>query len=955
MHERLRHTLLAKWAAIVCTYPKTVLVTAVLIAAASIAVTVGYLTFQPDRNDLLSRKLDWNKRFIALNKQFKGNDDLIIGVLIPQTVDGDAVARDFLDELGARLTVGTDVISEVYWRVHLGEISPKMLMTLSEEDFAARVETLKSSPVILNATSIDKLLENVSNEILGALSQLNQTKAKPAEGTGEEKGGVGSGVGSGVGEGIPPAYQEQVDAFMSLMKVIERGFEGRPVGDLLDRITLGEKPYEYLVSDDKQMLFMFVEPKLDHDAIDAYIPTIEFVRGSMDELKSKAEYQKIEAGVTGIAVIESDETLVSISDSTRCSIIAISMITLLVILAFHSWRMPLLAVLSLLLGVAWSFGFLTLAIGHLQVLSVVFTVILLGLGIDFGIHLISAYELVRTDCEDGGEGCVKAMQQTMQVAAPGIITGAVTTSVAFAATLLTDFQGMAEMGLIAGVGILLCLIVMLSVLPALIRLFRPQLKHIKPHHERILNFHGLDWVTAFTRKPILTIAFSAVIMIPAGMQALKVPFDYNLQHLQPEGVEPVVWQNHINEHHQAILSAVSVTKDLEQAKAWTRALQEAETVASLGGIAGIFPEQIEKKKEVLDELRAKLGDQLTDHPPAAEKAPEAQSISLRLSGFQFLLRQASNNQAVKDNPVFVDLIGKISKQITQANQAVHDAMNGGTSEERSEKLHETFIKWRVESIEQIEGALEEREMRPEDLPMVLRRDGVSITDDVKYAIRIFPKEDIWQPEHLTAFIEELREIDPKVTGVPVQLYESSLLIQTSYANAGIYALLAVFVLVLIDFRNVIDAVLTLLPVLFGFVGMFAMMQLFGVPINLANIIVLPLLFGVGVDCGVHIMHRFRQTPELDPPGLALGTGKGILMTTLTTMIGFGTMMLAHHRGIQSLGFVLAVGMGITMIGCVLFMPSVLTLYRRFIKKRSAVEVEIPKSLIREHEQTHQSD
>ncbi len=172
----------------------------------------------------------------------------------------------------------------------------------------------------------------------------------------------------------------------------------------------------------------------------------------------------------------------------------------------------------------------------------------------------------------------------------------------------------------------------------------------------------------------------------------------------------------------------------------------------------------------------------------------------------------------------------------------------------------------------------------------------------------------------------------------VQIYESGALIWRSYLWAGLYALLAVYVIVAFDFQSFSDAMLSLVPVAVGFALTFAAMYLAGVAINPANIIVLPLMFGIGVDSGVHILHRYRQAPYDQPPGMTAGTGKGITLTSLTTMIGFGALLLARHRGIASLGFVLAVGIGLTLIACWTIMPAWLELRNRRRRRRAASPV-----------------
>ena len=162
----------------------------------------------------------------------------------------------------------------------------------------------------------------------------------------------------------------------------------------------------------------------------------------------------------------------------------------------------------------------------------------------------------------------------------------------------------------------------------------------------------------------------------------------------------------------------------------------------------------------------------------------------------------------------------------------------------------------------------------------------------------------------------------------MQILESSRLITTAYQMAAFYALIAVAVILLLDFRSIIDAALAITPVFIGFIGVFGVMGLAGMQVNFANLMVLPLIFGIGVDAGVHVLHRWRERPDAMPAGLVGGTGQAITMTMATTIIGFGALLVAEHRGIRSLSIVMVTGLAITWLACMLVLPAALRLRGR---------------------------
>jgi len=574
-------------------------------------------------------------------------------------------------------------------------------------------------------------------------------------------------------------------------------------------------------------------------------------------------------GLTGIPILDADETRVCLRDSTICSLLAVGVIGLLLYICFHGWQLPLLTVLSLAMAIAWTFGYLTLVIGHLQLLSIVFTVILLGLGIDFGIHLVSRFELVRHHHGPGPEGFRLALVDTMQSTGPGMLTGALTTAVAFGTTVFTDFRGVAEMGHIAGVGVLLCLLSMVTVLPALLRLFHFRLDQVVPVDQRWVDLHTYGWLGPLVRRPLATMLIALVVIVAAGWVLPRTRFDNNLTNLYPKRMPSIAWQQRISEHSDlAIWYGVSVTDDLEEARRRVDLFRALPEVADVGGVGMLWPADEGQKLEMIGALRRDFGDLLDARP----RPPPS-------------------------------LLGRV----TGADDLFH-------------QLHEG-------AREQVRRALSPRPLVVEELPRIARRNAVS-ADGKLFLVKVYPREDIWDPAKLGRFVSGLRGIDPLVTGSPIQVHESGILMRDTYRKAGLVALVAVLLVVLVDFGSVVDAICCLLPVLVGFLCMFAVMWMADVPVNPANIIVLPLMFGIGVDSGVHIMHRFRASPHHEPVGLSHGAGKGVVLTSLTTIVGFAALMAARHRGIQSLGFVLAVGIALTLVACLTVMPAVLTLRRR---------------------------
>jgi predicted RND superfamily exporter protein len=213
-------------------------------------------------------------------------------------------------------------------------------------------------------------------------------------------------------------------------------------------------------------------------------------------------------------------------------------------------------------------------------------------------------------------------------------------------------------------------------------------------------------------------------------------------------------------------------------------------------------------------------------------------------------------------------------------------------------------------------------MRVEDLPKALRDRFVGVTG--KYLLMVYPKEDVWQRENQRRFINDLKKVDANVTGTPVQLYHYTDLLKRSYEEAARYSLVAIALLVFIHFRSPLSVALALIPVGVGFIWLGGIMGFFDIPLNPANIMTLPLVIGIGVTNGIHILNRFAE--EQTPSILARSTGKAVLVSGLTAITGFGSLILAKHQGIQSLGYVMSIGLATCMIAGLTFLPAILNFF-----------------------------
>lgn len=883
MHERLRKILLDRWARLIVRHPWLTLLICFTVAGVSVYFTATKLEFRPDRSDLIDRDLPWNDRYFQHKADFSRWNDLIVCISGPADDSRiDLLARFIAEELhdDERVTAAdAGYLSS--------DASPRMFRAAPRKQF---------DEVLAKLAEARQLTERAPNAN-AALALMTAGLNKQSD---DDRGVDASDVdGGGRLQQLRAILTPYVDAI-----------NGESVS--FHALNIDEDQWIPFRSDSGMIRFVqvhFAKHSADAGGVDIVRDNVAFLRAQVEQLVAASVRPAVEWGVTGIPAMESDETTQSINDSTMASIIAFALITLLMIAVFRGVVIPIVAAVTLLIGVAWSFGWLMLAVGHLQLLSVVFTIILLGLGIDFSLHIIARLELLRDAYDDLGP----AMGRVFQGIGPGLVTGALTTAAAFGVMMFTNFRGMAEMGIIASVGILLCLIAAFTVFPALLAIigWKRFVRHRRGGETAHFAHGRLDFVD---RRPAIMLGVVGFLVAAMILPALKVKYDPNVLKLQPPGIESVVWEKRIvgdgNRSAWAALSHATA----ERAPHLADSFRSIPEVSDVGGMGILYPADRDQRDAAIEAIKSQ-----TLTPIVAEPTAEVQFI--QLATIQRGLQSRLDETAGEAHQIAQSLIAELKGTLTTWQKM--PAEQRDQTYQRIEVAYQTAI---VPLRTYVAAAFQPGPLTAADLPPVLR--DLWVGESGRWLLEIYPAADprnrsVLHPDRLEKFVQAVRIADPLALGPPVQIYESSELIKSEYIKAALLAIGVILVLLMLDFQSIADVGCSMLPVGVGFLGVFAMLGLFGVSLNFANIIVLPLIFGIGVDAGVHMVHRWRVEPLGRPAGLSGATGRSITLTMMTTVLGFGCMLLAQHRGIQSLGFVMVVGMSITLLACYLVLPPVL--------------------------------
>ncbi len=870
--------------------------------ALSVWFTFTHLEFDLDRNALVGSDQPYHRNFLALKEEFPGQDDLVCVV----ESENPEKNRQFVERLGSRLehlstlSDPTNLFVDVFYKGDLKMLGRKALLFVPETNlFELRKTLVEYQPFIrqfAGSSNLVSLFERINTTIRNSSRETNATT------------------------------DSLLKALPALTRIVQRAREslnrpGTPPSPGID-VLFGageEAERETYVTFANGRIYLVTAKarteELNQDAVDKFRSLVAEVT---------AEVPGVNVGITGEPVLEYDEMKQSQRDSTKASIVSLSLCALIFIVGYRGTGRPLKAVACLIVGLGYTMGFTTLVIGHLNILTITFVPMLIGLAIDYGVHLITRYE-EEIRC---GRDQFAAMEKAMVYTGQGILTGCLTTAGAFFAMSLTDFRGIKEMGIITGGGMVICLIPMLTLLPVLLLRGRQNtldmadakrtISSSRPegrHFRAVLEGYWLA-------HPWLVLGFTGALSVLAGVTAFGVGFDYNLLNMQSKDLTAVAFEKKlIKSSEKSVLYGAVVATNVEQAITLQRQLTNLPSVKSIDSMATFLAEPPGERLHMIHgvkEITASIRFAEPDVSPA-----NLVSLNQTLYGLNgYLLLAVDEVIKAGETNLLADLRDLIAnvKALRTAMFTGDPALREGRASKLGEyqlalfnDLRETFDTLRTQD--------DSAGLRVEDLPVSLRNRFIGRTG--KQLIQVYPRMDVWEREPQEAFVKELQTVDPNVTGTPVQLYYYTELLRKSYIIAARWALAAIVVLVFYHFRSLRSVLLALLPVAIGTLWVVGFMGWTHLSFNPANIMMLPLVIGIGVTNGIQILNRY--TEERIPGIFSKSTGKAVLVSGLNTIIGFGSLILGEHQGIQSLGWIMATGTAACMIAALTSLPAILTI------------------------------
>jgi len=652
---------------------------------------------------------------------------------------------------------------------------------------------------------------------------------------------------------------------------------------------------------------VLIRPVLDNSSLERAERALNGLRAEFATLAATEAGRGTSFRVTGDPALRQQELNSVFSGALAASILSFVLVTLSLVLGIRSWRLIAALLITLVIGTFWATGLAAVFVGQLNLISVAFTVLFFGLGVDFGTHLALRYI---EEARAGVPPRVAILDATIGEG-PALSLAALCGAIGFLAFVPTDYVGLAELGIISALGMAVALVISLTLLPALIMLFPPR---GQPANREI----GLGRWIQRNHRAILAVA--VVGTLGAAALAPRAQLDVNPLNLQDPATEPVRTYRDLASDPETSPYALNVlAPDLETARSIAERLKTVPGVSGVRTVETFVPENQDEKLAAIGDTALLLGPVLNRRSSMAP--PDDAALT---KAFNDLREISAGIAAAQRSPELAPLAARV----VQALDAF--AQKRGTEPATLRDLGTALTGEIPVLVQRLRELLAVSEpVGIEQLPEALRHDWIGTGGS--YRVQVLPDGDISEPEALKSFADRVQAVAPRATGAPVSVTEAGRVMLRAFAEAIAYTTIAIALIVAFLRRRLSDVVLILLPLGVAAVWTVAASAALDVPFNFANIIVIPLLIGLGVSSSVHIVVRGRELSGDGSSGaevLETSTPLAVLVAQLNTVAAFATLAISSHRGLNSMGILLGIAILFVLIAALICLPSLMIALER---------------------------
>jgi hopanoid biosynthesis associated RND transporter like protein HpnN len=890
MLERLLRTI-GSW---IFRHPWLVVGVALALSAAAAAL-LPHLDILTARTALYPPDIDVNKRFQGFLDDF-GTTSNLIAVVEGEPDD----LGPFVETLAVELRKETDVVADLFYKADVEFFADRAFLYLTIDQMERLHERVTE-----HKEEIEKF--GRINGLMPLLERFGEVD--PARGFEEN-------IDIETAKRILAVAEQlfgEIDAWLedpdrTEIKLIENLFAEELSGREMDREG-------YLRSHDRRLLFVFIQPVSNSDEFEAVDALVSRSRAAaaraVDAWKADGGTPPT-VGFAGLPANGVEENRSIKRDVIFTASVAAVLIFLIILVGFRSIRRGIIVFIPLVLAGLWNLGLSAVTVGHLTLLTSGFTAILFGLGVDYGIFISGRIE----EEQRSGKSLADAIAIALATSGRTLLAAGGTTAVAFFVIGTVDFTGFAELGIVAGSGVVLVMLATLFVLPALTTLTRPPLRERK-----VAALNGL----LPKRPPLVFTGFIAgLALLVAAVSvyyALHMDVDFGMAKIMPRNSESMRLQQEMAERSdfQPEFAAV-IADDLAQARELTAKLKALDTVARVESITAVLPEGQERKVAIIREV-APVFDKIV----IAREDFEPYTGPELAEQLETMIDMVADAQDKAFSGGQKELVASLEKVMGSMETVAEKLASRPAALARMKAFEKALFEVLAKAAEMTRSWGKVGPLQPEDLPSGIRNRFQGKSG--RFAIYVFPKKSVYDMEFLDRFLDDVYALSPTATGFPTTHQVFSRLIMTGFRQAAVYAVVVVFLLLFIEFRHLGYALAAILPLSLGGAWMFGVMRFLGISLNYANIIAFPLVIGLAVDYGVYLTHRLREDRNRHPFAVMEQGAVPVFMAALTTLAGIGAICMGEHQGAASLGEALIYGIITSLAAAILVLPSMAAVAR----------------------------
>jgi len=828
-----------------------------------LAIGAGFYTarnfaINTDINTLISPDLDWRKRDNQFEQAFD-RDRLILAVVEAPTPElTSSTAKALADKLSGDSRNFASVTS-----LGSGEFFEKNgLLFLPVEEVGKVTEQLESAAPLIEIMAGDPSIRGLTGALETGLAGVKRGQAK----------------------------LDNADRPFNLIAQTVEDVLTKGDATFSWRELTSDKP----LTDSDKRAFIELKPVLDYQALEPGKTATDAIRQAAKDLDFAGQYGA-RVRLTG-PVPMANEEYATVQDGAITNGIATVVIVLIILwLALHSAKIIFAVFVNLFVGLSITTAVGLMMVGSLNLLSVAFAVLFIGLGVDFGIQFSVRYRSERFKNDDLAQALASAAER----AAVPLSLAAMATAAGFLCFLPTDYKGIAELGKIAGAGMLVAFLTSITTLPALLDLLNP------PGENDPVGYAFLAPVDEFLEKHRVVIIVGTLLVAVAGLPLLYfMKFDFNPINLRNKSAESIATFLDLRKDPNTGANAINVMTNSEaDAKKIEAKLEKVPEVLRVMSIDSFVPDNQPAKLKLIAQAGKVVGPAL--NPDSVDAAPsDGENVESLKSAVESLRKTAAD--ATSAGAVAARRLADALSKLGESNQATRD------------KAQNVFVTPLRIVLDQLRNTLQAQPVSLKNLPVELV-DGWK-TKDGLMRIEALPKGDPNDNDNLRSFADAVLVAEPNAIGGPVSILKSGDTVVKAFVHAGIWALVVISLLLWLALRRVTDVLLTLVPLLVAGAVTLEICVLIGLPLNFANIVALPLMLGIGVAFKIYYVTAWREgRTNLLQSSLT----RAIFFSALTTATAFGSLWLSSHPGTASMGKLLVLSFVITLAAVLLFQPALM--------------------------------